>query len=141
MHKELSDALLDVETIITELITSYENDFHDGIENTDFAKSEDALHQITYAADILPGSFPEGIRQIHDELRELYNEEIQKYAQLPLKVTAWDNEIVNNDLGSIEMFGVRSSTNLYELFVKLTDGHAKDGSNIKLNPQLITKNG
>src|SRR5690625_2676225 len=141
MHKELTEAKEDIESALGTLIASYEKDFHDGIEQEDFSISLDALNALQYAADIVPGYYPDDIYALTEELREIYNTEIEKYSQLPISVTAWSDEIVKNDLGSIELIGAQATDSSFKLYVKLTDDHAKAGSALSLSPELITKNG
>jgi len=141
MHKELSDSLDEVEAIISDKIASYEKDFNDGLENANFTKSETALNKINEAAETLSYGFSDDLYETYEQLNEKYQEEINKYAQLPLEVAAWEKEVVKNDIGSIHMLGARATNDIYEVYIKLTDDYVKAGNNLTLSPQLITKSG
>lgn len=138
MYQELTDAKEELTSEISDWILSLDKDIDDSLQSVDFASADKKLNEMID----LRQTFPEQVDESHvSKHEEKINKERERFVFVPELATKWNEVIIEDEDGSIEIEGIRHSSSTIELFISFKGYYQKLDDQIDLSLEMIYVNG
>ncbi|GAA0469585.1 NPCBM/NEW2 domain-containing protein [Alkalibacillus silvisoli] len=122
------------EEILGDWLPSLQEGIESDLESQNFAEAEMQLNEMNRLHQMMPEEIREGVVSEYDEM---IAEERERFVFIPEIVDGWNETVIDNDEGSIEVEGVRNIDSGVEVVISFNDYYKNISDQLAFSPRMI----